>query len=99
MRKLLLFTPLFLVACASSGERRVGLDQVPATANCTQSGALDSFKGRVANAELGAQLMAASRARNLRWVPFGAMITMDYNPTRLTVRLDQQNRVESATCG
>ena len=99
MRKLVLFTPVVLVACASNSAPRVGLDQVPATANCTQSGALDTFKGQVASAELGAQLMAAARTRNLRWVPFGAMITMEYNPTRLTVRLDQQNRVESATCG
>jgi hypothetical protein len=32
-------------------------------------------------------------------VPFGAMITMDYSDERVTVRLDQQNRVLSATCG
>ena len=99
MLKLLLWAPLLLVACASAGERTVGLDQVSATANCTQSSALDSFKGRVASAELGAQMMAAARARNLRWAPYGGVITMDYSPTRLTVRLDQQNRVESATCG
>ena len=99
MRKSMLLTPLLLIACASNGGQRVGLDQVPATANCTQSGALDTFKGQVASTELGAQLMAAARARNLRWVPFGGVITMDFNPTRLTVRLDQQNRVESATCG
>ena len=99
MHKLMLLTPLLLIACASAGERRIGLDQVPATANCTQSSALDAFKGQVASTELGAQLMAASRTRNLRWVPFGGVITMDFNPTRLTVRLDQQNRVESATCG
>ena len=99
MRKLVPLTPLLLIACASGGERRVGLDQVPPTGNCTQSGALDTFKGEVASTELGAQLMAASRTRNLRWVPFGGVITMDFNPTRLTVRLDQQNRVESATCG
>jgi hypothetical protein len=35
----------------------------------------------------------------LRWVPFGGVITMEYSETRLTVRLDQQSRVLSATCG
>jgi Peptidase inhibitor I78 family len=27
------------------------------------------------------------------------MVTMEYNASRVTVRLDQQNRVASATCG
>jgi hypothetical protein len=43
--------------------------------------------------------MAAARAPKLRWVPFGAMITMEFDSKRVTVRLDQQNRVLSATCG
>jgi|KBSMisStandDraft_5_1062788.scaffolds.fasta_scaffold31426_3 hypothetical protein len=102
MRKSWLLLGVFVAAgCSAAGPRgvEVGLDQVPEGSVCQQSGALDTFKGQVASAELGAQMMAAGRARKLRWVPFGAMITMDYSRTRLTVRLDQQNRVLSATCG
>src|SRR3954469_17913102 len=100
MRKLpLLFATVIATSCAAEPQRIVGLDQVPEGSKCVQSGALDTFKGQVASTELAAQLMSAARARKLRWVPFGAMITMDYSETRLTVRLDQQNRVISATCG
>jgi hypothetical protein len=85
--------------CAAAPQRIVGVDQVPEGSKCVQSAALDSFKGQAASTDLAAQMMSAARARTLRWVPFGAMITMEYRDNRLTVRLDQQNRVMSATCG
>lgn len=99
MPKLLLATPLALAACAAGGTRYVGTFQVPPGSKCQQSGALDTFKGQVASTDLAAQIMTAARAPKLRWVPFGAMITMEYSESRVTVRLDQQNRVLSATCG
>jgi hypothetical protein len=100
MRKLLVLLPLAFAGCATAHERQVvGLDQVPPGSICTASGALNSFVGQTASAALGAQMMAAARATKLRWVPYGGVVTMDYSPTRLTVRLDQQSRVESATCG
>ncbi|HEX6073157.1 MAG TPA: I78 family peptidase inhibitor [Sphingomicrobium sp.] len=99
MRKLLILGPFALASCAAQGTMPVGIDQVPPGSKCVQSGALDTFKGEAATTELGARMMAASRARTLRWVPFGGVITMEYSETRLTVRLDQQNRVLSATCG
>ena len=100
MRKLLLCAPVLLAACAAQGQTRiVGIDQVPPGSECVQSGALDSFKGQVASTELGARIMGAARAPRLRWVPHGAIITMEYNSRRVTVRLDPQNRVLSATCG
>ena len=100
MRKLsLLLASVVATGCAAEGGQRVGLDQVPEGSICQQSGALDTFKGEAASAELGARIMTAARARKLRWVPFGAMITMEYSQIRVTVRLDQQNRVVSATCG
>ena len=98
MHKLLLLIPLALsTACAASGQRFVGTFQVPPGSKCVQSAALDTFKGQVASTELAAQIMTAARAPKLRWVPFGAMITMEYSESRVTVRLDQQKRVLSAT--
>ncbi|HEX8841822.1 MAG TPA: I78 family peptidase inhibitor [Sphingomicrobium sp.] len=99
MRKLLLLAPLALAACASAGTRHVGTFQVPEGSKCERSDALDTFKGQRASTELAAQVMAAARAPKLRWVPFGALITMEYNESRVTVRLDQQNRVMSVICG
>jgi hypothetical protein len=100
MRKLPLLMLMSLAACAATdGKQRVGIDQIPPGSACVQSGALDTFKGQVASTDLAARIMTASRARNLRWVPWGAIITMEYSPTRVTVRLDQANRVISATCG
>ena len=99
MRKLLLFVPLAFAGCAAQERQVVGIDQVPPGSVCTQSGALNSFIGQAASTELAARMMAASRARTLRWVPYGGVVTMDFSPTRLTVRLDQQSRVESASCG
>ena len=99
MRKLLLVAPLALAACAAGGTRYVGTFQVPPGSTCQQSGALDTFKGQPASTELAAQIMTASRAPRLRWVPFGALVTMEYDERRVTVHLDRQNRVASAICG
>lgn len=99
MRKLLLFVPLAIAACAAQERQVVGIDQVPPGSTCTPSGALNSFIGQPASTDLAARMMGAARARNLRWVPHGGAVTMDYSPTRLTVQLDQQGRVASASCG
>lgn len=60
---------------------------------------LAQFVGQSASQELGARMLAASRAKSIRWVPKGGVITMEFNPSRLTVQLDGSNRVESASCG
>ena len=99
MRSMLVFASLILASCAVQAERRVPMDSVSPGSKCTQSVALDSFKGQTASTELAARIMMASRAHKLRWVPFGAMVTMEFNENRVTVRLDQQNRVTSAICG
>ena len=60
---------------------------------------LAQFIGQAATTELGARMLKASGARIIRWVPQGGMVTMDFNPSRLTVQLDGANRVERANCG
>jgi hypothetical protein len=99
-----LLAPLFvttvtLAACAAVGTS-AGSPVVPPAAEgpCSNS-ALSSFIGQKASQDLGTQMLAASGGRVLRWVPHGAMVTMEYRAERLTVRLNQTNMVESATCG
>ena len=64
-----------------------------------RSEALGQFIGQPASQELGARMLAASGARIIRWVPKDGVVTMDFNPSRLTVQLDAANRVETANCG
>lgn len=99
MRKLALFAPVLLLACAAHQRTVVGIDQVPPGSKCTESAVLKSFIGQPASSELAAQMMAAATARNLRWVAAGAAMTMEFSPTRLTVQLDSSNRVTSLKCG
>ncbi|HEU4704514.1 MAG TPA: I78 family peptidase inhibitor [Sphingomicrobium sp.] len=60
---------------------------------------LGRFTGREATAEAGAEMLRASGAGTIRWVQPGMMVTMDYREDRLTVRLDERNRILSANCG
>ncbi len=92
--RILAALPLFLtVACAPSP----GASQP--TGSVCRSESLGQFIGRQASRELGHEMMLASRARVIRWVPLGGAVTMDFSPVRLTVQLDGANRVQSANCG
>ena len=78
--------------------------QSDATADAAPPGtcrneALAQFAGQVASEELGAGMLAASGARAIRWVAHGMLVTMEYRADRITVYLDQSNRVERASCG
>ena len=66
--------------------------------NC-RSEPLAQFIGQPATAELGARMLSASGARIIRWVPKDGVVTMDFSPARLTVQLDEANRVKTANCG
>ena len=53
----------------------------------------------MATAELGTQMLAEAGVRILRWVPYGHAVTMEFSADRLTVTLDEQNRIHSVLCG
>ena len=99
MRKILLFVPLSLLAVTAGAQQRVQIDSVWSGTKCTQSVGLDSFKGETASVDLAARIMMASRAHNLRWVPYGTEGKLKHGANRVTVQLDQQNKVVSAACG
>ncbi len=78
--------------------------QSDATATRTAGGTcrpepLAQFVGQPSSQELGVRILAASGAREIRWVPKGGAVTMDYREDRVTVQLDGSNRVELASCG
>ena len=96
MRKLMLLMLMPLTGCAPGPSERIAIDQVGAVCD---DRALGSFVGQVPTKETALKLMGFSRARVLRWVRFGAMVTMDFSPQRLTVQLDPQGRIASTKCG
>jgi hypothetical protein len=56
------------------------------------------FVGTRASAETGAQMLAATGARLLRWVPPRTAVTMDFNPSRLTVGYDDNSIITTVSC-
>ena len=69
-----------------------------AGARCDASRA-GNLVGREADAALGAEALRSSGAGTLRWIPPGAMVTMDYREDRLNIDLDARNRVTRIRCG
>lgn len=92
MRALLLALP----ALALSGCVTV---HPPDMAGTCHADAAQSYIGRTASAEVGADLLRLTHARQLRWVAPGMTVTMDYRGDRLTVSYDQAMRITNISCG
>lgn len=56
------------------------------------------FVGMKATAEVGTQMLAATGAKTLRWVPPRTAVTMDFNPSRLTVSYDDDYVITKVSC-
>lgn len=56
------------------------------------------YLGQVATQALATELLAATGSREIRWVPPGTMVTMEYKFGRLTVGYDQSMRITSISC-
>lgn len=95
-RCMALSASLAVTACATAEPIPIRGDTPGRT--CVEAN-FERFVGREATAELGAEMLAASNAATLRWVPHGSVITMEYRADRLTVWLDRGNRVERVNCG
>ena len=63
---------------------------------------LDTLKvleGRPGSAVVAAQALQLSGARSIRWMHPGDMVTMDFRPDRLNIKLTKSNIVKSFACG
>lgn len=56
------------------------------------------FLGMKATAELGREILTATGATILRWVPPRTAVTMDFNPSRLTVSYDDAMVITKVSC-
>lgn len=98
MRRFVSLSLLPLTACTVAQSNATAQSAPPPPAACRNE-SLAQFTGQPASQEVGHQIMLASRARVVRWVPKGAAVTMDFREDRVTVYLDASNRVERASCG
>ena len=62
------------------------------------SSAIDDFVGRQRSPEVEAELLEASGAAIVRWVPQGTAVTMEYRSDRVTAYLDVGNQIERISC-
>lgn len=86
-----------LAACADEGAEST--PPPPATSGKCGNEGLDRFVGQKATAELGAEILAASGAKLLRWGAPNTAMTMDYREDRLTVSYDADMVITAARCG
>ena len=101
MRGLSTMVPMMLLAmpgCMAANNDRPTTPAPAEKDQCVNDG-LEAYAGRKVSAELGAELLAKSGAKSLRWGPPGAAMTMDFRPDRLTVAYDEAMLVTSARCG
>ena len=56
------------------------------------------FVGMKASGEVGREMLAATGAKILRWVPPRTAVTMDFNPSRLTVSYDDAYVITTVSC-
>ncbi|MDE2411848.1 MAG: hypothetical protein KGM18_08770 [Sphingomonadales bacterium] len=81
--------------CATGGE---GGSRPRPPANSCSAAPGQTFIGRTASATVGAELLAATHAHELRWVPPRSAITMEYKFGRLTVAYDDAYAIVSVSC-
>ena len=93
---------LMTTACAPVPPAEPADEQYPvhgAIGHTCDANRARSLVGRPATSELGAEALRLSGARTIRWMPPGAVVTMDYREDRLNIELDAQNRVTRFHCG
>lgn len=56
------------------------------------------FAGQKATGATGREMLAATGATILRWVPPRTAVTMDFNPSRLTVSYDDDYVITRVSC-
>ena len=83
---------LALAGCATTGE----YDE---TAHTCQPEPGQQFVGQRATADLGAAVLRATRAGQLRWGPPRSAMTMDFRVDRVTVAYDDAMTITMVTCG
>ena len=97
MPKLAAAMMLVLATSACAARSPMPLRHSADSGECRATG-LAGFVGQAATQDVAINLIRASGAKDLRWVPPGTMVTMEHRSDRLTVHTDAQNRIVRAVC-
>lgn len=87
---------LALSACATA--QPVPPGSAGDSAHTCDKSNIQQFVGKARSSELERQMRHVSHAANVRWVPQGTAVTMEFRADRLTVFLDGNNRIERISC-
>ena len=91
--RILVAAALLAAGCATTPPAEAG-----AKGKCDASRA-QKLIGRTRSAKLGSEALRLSGATALRWIPPGAMVTMDFRENRINLRVDPKNKVVKVDCG
>jgi hypothetical protein len=64
-----------------------------------ESSKAQALVGRTRSQAVEAEALRLTGARAVRWIPEGAMVTMDYREDRLNLHLDGKGAVVKIACG
>jgi hypothetical protein len=87
---------LSLAACATVAEDGDG--PIRPHDSCKAESA-QRFVGQKTSAEVGAAVLQATGARELRWLAPGMVVTMEYKYGRVGIAYDESNTITRVTCG
>lgn len=94
MRKSILATTIALSGCGV-----LPPNVPPALEGHCNAQAAQGYVGQPPSQETGQGIMKASGATTLRWAAPGTMMTMEFNPGRVTARYTAEYRISAITCG
>jgi hypothetical protein len=98
MRSVAFLVALPLAACAAAAPPPGETPPARDIKGSCQRDAGQRFVGMKASGEVGRAMMTATGATILRWVPPRTAVTMDFNPSRLTVSYDDDYVITTVSC-
>ncbi|HKU93213.1 MAG TPA: I78 family peptidase inhibitor [Sphingomicrobium sp.] len=99
MRKFALLAPALLTACSTAPAATPVVVHGETPGHTCVEGAADRYIGQVRSDAAGKAIQDATKAAVLRWAPPNVMLTMDYRADRVTVWLDEANKITRIRCG
>ena len=101
-RNLAMALPLALVSlsgCIPATENAEAGQIPPEQAGSCDAAGLEQSVGETLNSELEAKLKGDAKASVVRVAPHNGAITMDYNPARLNIFIDEARKIIRINCG
>lgn len=92
------FAALALAGCAATNSPAAETPPARDVQGTCQREPGQRFLGTKATGEVGREMLAATGAAILRWVPPRTAVTMDFNPSRLTVSYDDAQIITKVSC-